>query len=628
MPSPHVQRRNLGLVSIAAVLVSFVVMVAAPADASTFVGYDLAIVAGNGFVGAPVPGPATGSPLYARGIAIDSAGNKYLANLRNRVIEKITPTGTLSIFAGNGQTGTPTAGPATATAIYPEAVAVDSAGNVYIADADGQPSGVGYIEKVTPDGTLSIINSTVWEPTGVAVDSAGTIYVATAGYIDKLAPDGTATVFAGNGHGGVPVDGPATSSPLRAEAVAVDSAGNVYEADYNYYLTKITPSGVLTRIAGNGSQGAAGGGETTPTPGPATASSGAGGFVAVDSTGSVYTGASTFLLKIDPSGNLSILAGQNGGQQPTTTPQPSTNTWFVPLGLAADSSGNLFVASGNLLELTPQYADPPGQPAAPTVTTNNGQIEATPTPPASDGGAPITGYKWQRSSDGGATWTPTIPWVGLTNGTTYILEDAAVNAAGTGPWSPPSAPVTPEPPMSTHIPTNWTVNALAPTQVTLTATGGTGGYTWSLSHAPSGLTISPGGVLSANFQPSIACWNQPCTFPFTYTVTDSAGDTDTSTASVTVDPGPLYFRTPHTLPSTAVGAAYRQTIAVGRGWRYDAFTVIAGKLPPHISLVGNLGKQYAIITGRATSVGKYAFEVRATDTHGNTTQTVFYLTVS
>ena len=149
---------------------------AAPGDVLT-------IFAGNGTAGAPTAGPATSSDLHGpRGTAIDSSGNAYIADTTNNRIEKVTPAGTLSVFAGTGTAGAPTVGAATSSKFNaPIGIAVDSSGNVYIDDY-----GNSMIEKVTSGGTLSII--------------------------------------AGTGTAGAPTPGPATASKLNNPAgVAVDS---------------------------------------------------------------------------------------------------------------------------------------------------------------------------------------------------------------------------------------------------------------------------------------------------------------------------------------------------------------------------------------------------------------------
>jgi secreted PhoX family phosphatase len=150
----------------------------------------LCIVAGTGPGGAPTAGPATSSELSRpNGAAVDSAGNLYIADTQNNEVEKVTPLGTLSVVAGTGSLGAPTPGPATSSDLnQPSGVAVNSAGNLYIADTQNN-----VVEKVTPSGTLSVVagtgslgaptpgpatSSELNQPSGVAVDSAGNLFIA------------------------------------------------------------------------------------------------------------------------------------------------------------------------------------------------------------------------------------------------------------------------------------------------------------------------------------------------------------------------------------------------------------------------------------------------------------------
>ena len=131
------------------------------------------------------------------GVAVDSSGNLYIADPYNNVVEEVSPGGTLSIVAGDGIYGAATAGPATESDLsQPTGVAVDSNGNLYIADNFGQ-----YVEEVTPDGQLSIL--------------------------------------AGTGAAGTPKPGPATSSPLDfPNGVATDNSGDVFVADSGNFVVE------------------------------------------------------------------------------------------------------------------------------------------------------------------------------------------------------------------------------------------------------------------------------------------------------------------------------------------------------------------------------------------------------
>ena len=126
----------------------------------------LSIIAGNGTSGTPTPGPATSSAFKeADGIAVDTSGNVYIVDQDNRVVEKVTPDGTLSIIAGTGTSGTPTPGPATSSNLaQPYGVNVDSSGNVYIADSSNNS-----IEKVTIPTTSTASLSNVVNSANVIV---------------------------------------------------------------------------------------------------------------------------------------------------------------------------------------------------------------------------------------------------------------------------------------------------------------------------------------------------------------------------------------------------------------------------------------------------------------------------
>lgn len=215
----------------------------------------LSVVAGTGVRGTPSPGPATQSDLndpYA--LAVDPAGDLYIADLGNDMVEKVTPAGMLSVVAGTGRQGAPTPGPATASDLgRPVSVAVGPTGDLYVADLENND-----IEEVTPAGTLSITVGAgrVNSPDGVAVDSSGDLYIADAGgAILKLTPQGRLSTVAGMlRRSGGPTPGPATQSLLGGPmGMAVDAAGDLYIADFgNSCVEEVTPGGVLSVIAGTG----------------------------------------------------------------------------------------------------------------------------------------------------------------------------------------------------------------------------------------------------------------------------------------------------------------------------------------------------------------------------------------
>jgi sugar lactone lactonase YvrE len=196
---------------------------------------------------------------------VDGAGNAYVADTENHTIRKVTPGGTVTTLAGLGGSSGSADGTGSAARFYwPYGVAVDSAGNVYVADTWNYT-----IRKVTPGGVVTTLAGLAGTggstdgtgsaarfnyPSGVAVDSAGTVYVADRGNhtIRKVTPGGAVTTLAGLADSYGSADG--TGSAARFDSprgVAVDSAGNVYVADYyNNTIRKVTPGGVVTTLAG------------------------------------------------------------------------------------------------------------------------------------------------------------------------------------------------------------------------------------------------------------------------------------------------------------------------------------------------------------------------------------------
>jgi sugar lactone lactonase YvrE len=181
----------------------------------------------------------------ANGAAVDTKGNVYVADWGNHTIRKVTPVGTNWVVTTlAGLAGNPGFTDATGSAArfdYPNGVAVDTNGNVYVADTAN-----GRIAKVTPAGVVRTLSTDFSGPTGVAVDTNGNIYVADwySYTIRKVTPAGAVTIIAGLS--GVPGSADGTNSVARfndPRGVAVDSAGNVYVADdFNSTIRKVFPA--------------------------------------------------------------------------------------------------------------------------------------------------------------------------------------------------------------------------------------------------------------------------------------------------------------------------------------------------------------------------------------------------
>jgi sugar lactone lactonase YvrE len=198
------------------------------------------------------------------GVAVDSVGNVYVGDTLNHTIRKITPDGVVSTLAGlSGSFGATDGIGSAARFSSPQGVAVDTAGNVYVADDSNH-----RIRKITPVGVVSTLAGSAPpgsvdgpgsaarfnQPLGVAVDSQGNIYVADANNaaIRKIAPDGMVSTLAGLAGNAGATDGTASQARFyNPVGVAVDRSGNVYVADGgNNTIRKITPGGMVSTLAG------------------------------------------------------------------------------------------------------------------------------------------------------------------------------------------------------------------------------------------------------------------------------------------------------------------------------------------------------------------------------------------
>ena len=215
------------------------------------------------------PGFSDGPGSAARfnktmGLAVDGTGNIYVADSGNYTIRKITPGGKVTTLAGSaGNPGTNDGTGSSARFIHPQAVAVDSSGNVYVTDFVSKDNPMSHIvRKITPDGTVTPFASSYSMHIdsdrgntardgpygGVAVDRSGNVYVTVEGggrAIWKITPDGVVTILAGNDVEIGSSDGTGSAARFsRPLGVAVDDSGNIYVADARIQtVSKIMPGG-------------------------------------------------------------------------------------------------------------------------------------------------------------------------------------------------------------------------------------------------------------------------------------------------------------------------------------------------------------------------------------------------
>ncbi len=303
----------------------------------------------------------------AYGVSADAAGNVYVADTWNNTIRKITSAGTVTTLAGLAAGYPPAAGSVGATdgagsvarLNFPQSVAVDTAGNLYVADTHNNT-----IRKITAAGIVSTLagvapaqslgatdatgsSARFSGPHGLAADAVGNLYVADTlnSTIRKIAANGAVTTLAGTAGTIGSADGQGAGASFRYPyGLATDAAGNVFIADtYNHVVRKITPGGLVTTLAG----GAGINGPTDGT-GPAARFNYPKG-IAVDSAGNAYvadTNSGT-IRKITATGGVTTFAGLVGGFGTTDGPGP-TARFSMAEGVAVDNAGNVYVAdTGN-----------------------------------------------------------------------------------------------------------------------------------------------------------------------------------------------------------------------------------------------------------------------------------------
>lgn len=321
----------------------------------------LTLLSGNGRPGySGDTGPATTAQLNnPGGVALDRQGNLFVADTANNVIRRISTSGTITTVAGIvtfGASGD--GGPATNAQLNsPESVAVDSQGNLFIADTFNN-----RIRKVSADGNIITVagdggfgnsgdggpatRAQLRLPKGVTVDGQGNLFIADTGndVVRKVSPDGIITPIAGSGTAGYSGDGGlATSAQLKnPSGVTLDNQGNLLIADYsNLRLRKVTPAGLITTVAGTGALGYSGDG------GPATSARLYGpNDVALDGQGNIFLpdGFNYRIRKVSPAGVISTVAGNGTCCYAGEDGQATSTGLNSAYGVAVDGRGNLLIA--------------------------------------------------------------------------------------------------------------------------------------------------------------------------------------------------------------------------------------------------------------------------------------------
>jgi sugar lactone lactonase YvrE len=440
----------------------------------------------TGFVGVSNGyGSADGTGASARfsnprGAAVDPNGNLYVADPRNNVIRRIAPGGVTTTIAGTSSTvgGSADGTGASAQFNFPTGAAVDSSGNVYVAD-----TGNCTIRKMTPAGAVTTLAGTAGSigsadgagpaarfanPEGLAVDPSGNVYVADSGNdtIRKITPSGAVTTLAGTAGSFGSADGTGAAAQFNCPvALAVDSTGNLYVADTatfinhgvyaNDMIRKVTPGGVVTTLAG------------APytiinvfVPGnasPVTSADGIGAAarfgdptgVAVDSGGNVYVAdaANDTIRRVTPGGAVTTIAGTSGvvGFEDGAG---SAARFSGPSGIAVDRSGNVYITdSGNNAIRVGAVNRAPSVPTEPSISSVQGSQTiaqgATVVFKVPTGNSPAPTYQWYFNGEpvAGAT-LPTLVVTGANEENEGYYDCLATNPLGVSTNSATLAVVT------------------------------------------------------------------------------------------------------------------------------------------------------------------------------------------
>jgi sugar lactone lactonase YvrE len=318
------------------------------------------------------PGDWHHGVVFPSHIVVDGTGHAYVADSGQHTILRVTPTGESSVFAGSSSEHGSAIG-FDARFNSPTGIAMDSSGYLYVADNHNHvisrisPQGeVFYFAGLAgnPGGTDAMgVNARFRFPNGLAVDSSGNVYVADTGNhtIRRIAPDHTVTTIAGMAGVSGSADGTGSAARFNLpRAVALDSQGNLFVADSeNFTIRRITPAGVVTTFAGMAGY-----------PGPEDGVGANARFfgiqdISMDANDNIFVATGSYLRRVTPAGVVSTVAG--GGAEYAHQPREGTGSdaSFSYLGgVAIDSHGTLYLtdmqslgASSTIRKAVPAVAD-------------------------------------------------------------------------------------------------------------------------------------------------------------------------------------------------------------------------------------------------------------------------------
>jgi flagellar hook assembly protein FlgD len=529
-------------------------------------------------------GPATLATFDNNwGMAVDSAGDLYFADSTNNVVRKITPGGIVTTVAGNGTPGFSGDGGAATSAQLddPSFLALDSTGNLYIADYDNH-----RVRKVTPAGIISTFagdGSSAYAgdggpatlasfngPYGVAINASGDVFIPDDnGAIREVNTGGVISTIAGTGVQGFSGDGgPATLAEMTLpDGPVLDPAGNIYFWDNNNHrVREINTCGIITTVAGNGNSGASGAG------GPATLASFSdtdGGFAFCGGNMYIADYADNYLYMINSCGILNVIAG-NGSAADTGDGGIASASTMSTEAIVIDGQGNMYVAArgaDKIRKIAPDCSPTP-TPACAVIPTPTGCAQITT-----------------------ATFTPTLSPTYTPSSTTTLT--ATMTATLTATYSATTTP-TQTPTFTPTVTDTFTPISTSTATATFTPTF-TATYSPTTTSTPTP-TFTP--TVTGTFTSSFTCTNSPTPTP---TPTWTSTFTITFTPTVTGTPTPTGSPT-----ATAVPEPYNVTLSVyNSAGELVKILLVEKSTQPVTSLRLGPGNSITSLTGPDSAVTLY-----------------------
>jgi sugar lactone lactonase YvrE len=564
-------------------------------------------------------GPATSARLANPiGVALDGTGNLYIADNYDSVIRKVGPDGTINTFDPlGGARGYPYTMEGETTLYAPTSVACDLAGDLFVIDANG-------LTEITPKGVIStwatVYTSTaVMKPIGemdsLAADAFGNLYVTTPEYVRKFTAANKSMIVAGTGCMGYAQDNVgANTTPVNYPmGIAVDPYDNFYFADSQNHRVRKVSGGLITTVAGNGTQGFKG------DNGPATSAELNNPMgVALDSAGNLYiadTG-NNRIRKVGTNGTITTIAGTGTAAYSGDGGPAAAAALNLPYTVQVDKAGNVYVAdSGNnairVLNVNEPLALAPKMlPGGTTGVAYSSALSAT-------GG--VLPYSWSVSSGtlppgltlsnaGAITGKPSTP--GTFDFTVTVTDSVSSTAAQ-------SLEIKVVAPLIISAATSYQAVEGASYSQPLTATGGTPPYVWSVVSGtlPNGLLLYSNGVINGTS-------TTPGITYLAVQVTDSGNLTASQGLTiVVVYPAPV-IATPAQLPAGATGQAYSQPLSDTCGNTPCVWSATAGTLPPGLQL-----STAGVLSGTPTTAGAFSFTLTITDSASLSANQIFQLTI-